>query len=127
MAAPTRKGIFTYDSLTPNMRRLLPAIDAAVDLVFDSMEAVAESKMRNGATWTDRTGNARNGLTAKHESTPMVEHQLTLFHQMPYGFWLEVRWSGRYAIIGPVMLDIAPDITKRIAVAIPIAIERLPG
>jgi hypothetical protein len=121
------KGVFDFDSLTPNMRRLFPAIDAAVDLVFDTMEPVAESKMRNGAPWTDRTGNARNGLMAKHESKPMVEHVMTLYHTMPYGFWLEVRWSGRFAIIGPVMLDIAPEITRRITVAIPIAIERLPG
>ena len=120
------KGVFNYDTLTPNMRRLLPAIDAAVDLVFDAMEGRAESKMRQGAPWTDRTGNARNGLRAKHESTPMVEHVLTLFHSMPYGFWLEVRFSGRYAIIGPVMLDIAPELTKNITVAIPIAIARLP-
>lgn len=121
------KGIFNYDTLTPNMRRLLPAIDAAVGLVFDHMESRAESKMRHGAPWTDQTGNARNGLMAKHEETPMVEHTLTLYHSMPYGFWLEVRFSGRYAIIGPVMLDIAPEITKNITVAIPVAIARLPG
>jgi hypothetical protein len=120
-------GIFNYDSLTPNLKRLLPAIDAAVDLVFDSMEPVAETKMRNGATWTDRTGNARNGLMAKHDANPMVDHTLTLYHSMPYGFWLEVRWSGKYAIIGPVMLEIGPEITKRITAAIPIAIARLPG
>jgi hypothetical protein len=121
------KSIFTFDSLTPNLKRLLPAIDAAVGVVFDAMEARAESKMRQGAPWTDRTGNARNGLMAKHEETPMVEHSLTLYHSMPYGFWLEVRWSGRYAIIGPVLLDIAPELTKNIAVAIPVAIARLPG
>lgn len=120
------KGVFNYDSLTPNLRRLLPAVDAAVDIVFDSMEAVAETKMRQGAPWTDRTGNARNGLMAKHDADPMVEHTLILFHSMPYGIWLEVRHSGRYAIIGPVMLDVAPELTKRITVAIPLAIARLP-
>jgi hypothetical protein len=122
-----KKGIFEFDTLTPNLKRLFPVIDAAVDLAFDAMEPRAETKMRQGAPWTDRTGNARNGLMAKHDGTPMVEHVLTLYHSMPYGFWLEVRWSGRYAIIGPTMFDIAPELTGNITVAIDQAVKGLPG
>jgi hypothetical protein len=122
-----RSTIFDFDSLTPNMKRLLPYVDAGVGLAFDHMESVAETRMRDNAPWTDRTGNARNGLTAKHEFTPMVKHELVLFHTMPYGFWLEVRWNGRYAIIGPTMLEIGPELTRNITVAVNAAVKRLPG
>lgn len=115
-----KKGIFDFDSLTPHLRQLLPKVDAGVKLAFDMMEAQAQSYARANAPWTDRTGNARAGLDAKHESTPMVEHSLVIFHKMPYGVWLEVRWSGRYAIIGPTMFHIAP----LLAVAVTEAVNR---
>lgn len=58
--------------------------------------------MKDNASWQDDTGNARNGLAARaykdQDSTGIV-----LYHQVPYGLWLEVRWSGRYAIIVPAM------------------------
>jgi hypothetical protein len=118
--------VFDYDSLSPNLKRLLPYVDAGVDLVFDRYEIVAENEMRTGARWTDRTGNARNGLMAKHDSTPMVEHTLTLYHSMPYGIWLEVRWAGKYAIIGPTMFNLAPDMTRDLTLAVDAAVRRLP-
>ena len=122
-----RRGVFDFDSLTPNLKRLLPAVDAAVSLVFDGFEARAETYMRTNARWQDRTGNARNGLRAQHVGTPMVEHQLVLYHTMPYGFWLEVRWSGRYAIIGPAMFHTAPELTALLIPAIERAVRGLPG
>jgi len=113
-----RKGVFSYDTLTPSLKRLLSKVDAAVDLVFDLFEAQAETKMRTGARWTDRTGNARAGLMAQHDKNPMQEHSLTLYHSVHYGIWLEVRWSGRYAIIGPVMFKIADEMSRALVAAI---------
>lgn len=121
------KGLkFDYDSLSPNLKKLLPYVDAGVDLVFDRYETLATNHLRENAPWKDRTGNARNGLMAKHDATPMVKHELTLYHSMPYGYWLEVRWSGRYAIIGPTMVALAPDLTGDVTVAVAAAIRRLP-
>lgn len=117
-----RRGVFTFDSLTPNLKALLPRVDAAVDIVFDYFEAQASSYARENAPWVDRTGNARNGLAAKHVATPMVEHVLVIYHTMPYGIWLEVRWSGRYAIIGPTMVHIAPLLATTLASAVSRAI-----
>lgn len=112
--AATGRTFFDFDSLTPNLRRLLPAIDAGVDLAFDTMVPVAETYMRFNAKWTDRTGNARNGLRATHVAQPMVRHELIVFHTMPYGIWLEVRWSGKYAIIAPTLQVIGPDLMRRV-------------
>lgn len=119
------RGVFDFDSLTPNLQRLLPVIDAAVDLVFDRYEPIMETAMRSGATWTDRTGNARGGLFAKHDKEPMVLHSLTLYGAMPYSIWLEVRWSGKYAIIGPTMVRETPEMSADIAAAINRAVRSL--
>lgn len=58
--------------------------------------------MRQNASWQDRTGNARNGLFAQPFSRGKV-HGIVAYHTMPYGFWLEVRWNGRYSIIMPTI------------------------
>jgi len=113
-----RKGVFRFDTLTPSLKALLPKVDAGVDLAFDAMEATATSYARANAPWHDNTGNARNGLFATHRAEPMVLHQLITYHTMPYGVWLEVRFSGKYAIIGPTMFHIAPLLAANVAAAV---------
>lgn len=116
-------GTFDYDTLTPSLKRLLPRVDAAVDLVFDRYEAIAETYARTNAPWTDRTGNARNGLFAQHDKEPMVRHSLTVYGTMPYTFWLEVKYSGKYAIIGPTLFDVAPRMAADLAAAVKRAVD----
>jgi hypothetical protein len=116
-------GIFTFDSLTPALQQLLPRVDAAVDIVFDRYEAIAETYARTNAPWSDQTGNARAGLFAEHESEPMVVHRLVVYGTMDYTYWLEVRWSGRYAIIGPTLVHIAPQMAADIAAAVSRAVR----
>lgn len=122
-----RRGVFKFDSLTPSLQRMLPAIDAGVDLAFDFMRDQAESYARTNAPWVDRTGNARNGLFAVHNKIPMVEHHLIVYHTMPYGLWLEVRWSGRYAIIGPTMFHVSPQLAVTVTESVRRAIDLLGG
>lgn len=122
-----RKGVFQFDSLTPHLKQMLPAVDAGVDLAFDAMVPRAENHARSNAPWTDRTGNARNGLRAAHEKEPMVVHKLIVYHSMPYGIWLEVRWSGRYAIIGPTMAAIAPELAVLVAESVSRSISLMGG
>jgi hypothetical protein len=117
------RGVFNFDSLTPRLRELLPKVDAAVDLVFDIYESKAETYARTNAPWHDNTGNARSGLFAKHDAEPMVQHTLTVYGTMPYTFWLEVRWSGKYAIIGPTLFNIAPDLASDLAAAVSRAVR----
>jgi len=118
-----RKGIFDFNTLSPNLQRLLPRIDAAVDIVFDSYEAIAETHARTHAPWTDRTGNARAGLMAEHEAEEMVVHKLTVYGTMHYTYWLEVKDSGKYAIIGPTLVHIAPKLAADLAGAIKRAVD----
>lgn len=67
----------------------------------------AEQWMKNNAKWTDRTGAARNGLGAKVESG-QGRVGIVLYHSVPYGVFLEVRWGGKYAIIEPTIQVMAP-------------------
>lgn len=117
------RGTFDFDTLTPSLKRLLPRVDAAVDIVFDRYEAIAETHARTNAPWNDNTGNARAGLFAQHDKESMVVHSLTIYGTMPYTFWLEVRWSGKYAIIGPTMLEVAPQLAADLAAAVKRAVD----
>lgn len=61
-----------------------------------------ESWMKQNAPWTDQTGAARNGLRAEvHGGGNTVA--IVLYHSVPYGVFLEVRWGGKYAILRPAL------------------------
>ena len=76
-----------------------------------------QADMRESARWTDQTGNARNGLfAAVKTSTNQVA--IVLYHSVPYGIWLELRWSGRYAIITPSLAKWGPKYFELLAKAV---------
>lgn len=107
----------TKDTLTTGVRDFDKNILDIVFKVFQYWNTRATNSLRLNAKWTDRTGNARNGLGATlfddDKSVTMV-----LYHSMPYGIFLEVRWSGRYAVIGPTMVEIAPKLAEMVSQAI---------
>lgn len=85
--------------------------------------ARAEAQMKQGAReieiyaqthapWSDRTGNARYGLTAevRNEGGEIV---IELYHTVDYGQWLELIQDGRFAIIMPTLEALGPEILKR--------------
>lgn len=74
----------------------------------------AVSFARQNAQWTDRTGNARNGLFARAERDAPV-YRIVIGHSVPYGVWLEVRWSGRYQIIRPTVDHEGPELMRTVS------------
>lgn len=68
---------------------------------------------QQNATWTDRTTNARQGLTGRCIKTA-TGFVIWLFHTMEYGIWLEIANAGKYAVVlralehsyGPLMAAI---------------------
>jgi hypothetical protein len=84
--------------LTTNLSTFDQKIDRGIRRIVDFQATRSESAMRTNAPWTDQTSNARNGLYAKPIHEPK-KHVILLAHSMPYGIWLEVRWSGKYGII----------------------------
>lgn len=93
---------WTDRSLFTKMTALPPAVDAMVGQVMEYEANEAQNFMRTSARWTDRTGNARQGLFARAGKDD-GSHFIVLYHTMPYGFWLEVKNGGRYAIIEPTL------------------------
>lgn len=87
-----------------------------LDQVWAVMEYQApkvETHMKVNAPWTDQTGNARQGLRAEafREDDNMG---IVLYHTVPYGIWLEVLHSGAYAIIGPTIEVMGPQVMQSV-------------
>lgn len=59
-----------------------------------------EQWMKTNAPWTDRTTDARTGLAADVEQEGDA-WRVVLHGGVDYQFWLETRWNGRFAVIGP--------------------------
>lgn len=70
---------------------------------------LAEHEMQLLAPWTNRTGRARTTLQARVVGNPIailrkaarVSLSIVFVHGMWYGEFLENRWGGRFAIVGP--------------------------
>lgn len=60
--------------------------------------AKIEASAKANASWTDRTGNARQGLTGRAIATA-TGVVIYLFGTMDYQIWLEVSHAGRFAVI----------------------------
>lgn len=109
--------VITHDSLRPNLHLADEKAKAAIDIALDYWCTRLITYMRTHARWTDRTSAARNGLAAIRRGEG-EGGSIVLYHSVPYGIWLEVRWSGRYAIIGPTMHDHAPQIALFVGQAV---------
>lgn len=79
-------------------QRVLAAVHELAQVFAARMEAAA----KGAAPWTDRTGNARQGLTgiALKAAAGVT---IILYHQAIYGIWLEVAHGGNWAIIMKTM------------------------
>lgn len=77
-------------------------INAAMKVLYDYYAPQIENWMKDNASWTDRTGNARQTLWA--ESQALVNGAALHFgHGMSYGVFLEYANAGRFAIIAPAL------------------------
>lgn len=101
--ADTRTAGNWKGDLPKNLREFNKRINGRMTAVMAYEARRMESHAKKNAKWTDRTGNARNGLRAQSFVIPEVSYQIILFHQVPYGIWLEVRFNGRLAIIMPTV------------------------
>lgn len=104
-----RNGVhWYYNTLTPRSAKFVVAANlAAKEILEVAAEAVQEYAQAN-APWDDRSGAARDGLTAEYASEGVFQHAIILYHTVDYGIWLEIRWNGRYAIIIPTIERMGP-------------------
>lgn len=106
---------FTLDirELKEKVNDLPEKVERAIFAAIEFQRAPAESHLRSSAKWTDRTSNARNKLHAVTEHSG-GSHQLIMAHGVPYGIWLEVRWSGRFAVIEPAVLPMGEQVMRNL-------------
>lgn len=95
-------------SLGTGLKTLPTKMDLAVRGTMEFFAPEVENHAKVNAPWTDRTANARNGLAAQSFTTVGGSHGIVLYHQVPYGIWLEVKRSGEYAIIMPTIRHMGP-------------------
>lgn len=103
----------TFDKrLQENLGAAEKRFRRAASITVNSMAPRVENYMKNNAPWTDQTGNARNGLAAR-AYTDGDDYGIVLFHQVPYGIFLETKFGGRDAIIQPTIDAMSPEVMSR--------------
>ena len=79
--------------------------DRVWQAVLDTAEIIRaelESRARDEAPWTDRTGNARSGLFSEYVIAGRVV-EIFLAHSEDYGIFLETARGGIDAILWPTI------------------------
>lgn len=88
------------------------AVEDAVMSVLEYQAPIVENYMKQNAPWNDQTGNARQGLRAEAYDLGGGEKGIILYGQVPYQIWLEVKYSGRDAIIVPTIQVMGPQVMQ---------------
>jgi hypothetical protein len=80
-------------------------VEAAVWMFAERESADLQNFMKSNAKWTDRTGHARQSLTAKpfKENPTTITIKLAHGSNIPYGVYLELAHEKKYAIIQPTI------------------------
>lgn len=81
--------------------------------VFEEYAQQILADARANAPWQDRTGDARAGLGVEVTSS-LSSVQLTLYHSVEYGQWLETIQGGNFAVIMPTLERWAPRLFREV-------------
>lgn len=103
---------FTFtDPISPKLASAIPKAQAFLSKTTTYHALRAETYAKLHASWTDRSGNARGGLTGLADNSKASSNhwEIILTHRVNYGIWLEVRFGGKYAIIRPTLVEEAPN------------------
>lgn len=85
-------------------------IEADIVAFVDGMTDEVAAWMRDNARWTDRTGEARQGLYADIEHVVRRSVHLLMSHgpTIEYAVWLEWAHAGRFSILPDAVDNFAP-------------------
>lgn len=100
---------FTGD-LLHNVSEIPDKSKAAILAILEQEAENLEQYMKQNRPWTDRTGNARAGLSAKAYNSGSSYMEIILSHSVYYGVYLEYSMEKRYAIIYPTILSQGPQV-----------------
>lgn len=106
------KGYFSTNTLERGIAQFEMKMRQGIMEFAEDFAREIEEYARANAPWEDRTGDARAGLTAEAQETNSST-TITLYHTVEYGVWLEIRWSGKYAIVLPTLEKMGPKLFNR--------------
>lgn len=89
--------------VTANIKKFDEKMRAGLLLITKQVARKMEEWAKNNAKWTDRTGNARKGLTADANWDNYIELVVRMSHKVDYGVWLELAHERKYAILQPAI------------------------
>jgi len=109
---------WTKNPFTPGSgARLVLKMQATLAAATAGFAAEVEAYAQEHARWEDRTGDAREGLTAKGAQR-LTSYIIVLYHTVDYGIWLEIRWDGKYAVILPTIEHMGHELMGRLDMAL---------
>lgn len=112
--ASSRKVTWDDDKLVKVLKGIPVKMGAFIYASCRYHSTRAQTYARQNAPWKDRTSNARNGLFAKTVKGKDT-YAIVVFGTVTYQPFLEVRWSGRYAIIRPTVQNEGPELMKTLS------------
>jgi len=83
--------------------------EAAIAMYAENAALVLQNYAREHRPWTDRTGHARQRLSATVHSVAQG-YEIILAHGVDYGIWLELAHEKKYAIIQPTIEAKSSDV-----------------
>lgn len=88
-----------YSEVMANLGRLKARLTTGLTMITATMATKMEAWAKDNATWTDRTGNARQSLRGRSywEDANKIVAQIS--HGVDYGIWLELANQKKYAIL----------------------------
>lgn len=84
------------------LRKLPAEIDRQALEAMRKLSEDMEKYAKPNAPWRDRTGDARKllkGYYGAYNQGKGKRYYAAIKHGVPYGIWLEVRFSGRWGIV----------------------------
>lgn len=97
-------------AFVPGAAAYVAAIRRGVWQLAKRYEPEIEQWMKDNASWTDQSSNARQSLNTDVQQVGQDMVTIILAHGMTYGIFLELANQGRYAIIAPSLDLFAPRI-----------------
>lgn len=102
---------FDGSGLIDGLSKLEVLSDNAVRIYAETVAKDFEGHAKENRTWTDRTGDARKGLTGYVKKT-FSGYRIFLAHTVDYGLWLELAHEKKNAIIEPTIRLKSPEVMK---------------
>lgn len=78
-------------------------LEKQLDAIVQKYAPLIENWMKEQASWTDRTGHARQSLRAEVEYEVNEIYLYLYYEDIEYDVFLEYANSGRYSILAPAL------------------------